>query len=227
MGVLAVLVAISVVSYNGVQHRASDVATIDASMGALDSLKVYYLRNQNYPSNFANTNYVPPLNVALAFYTDAPQKPVYSSLTPDQNAQLFLNSCNGLMPIVSGGTTYNTSCSYAGNNVHVAGQQSSNIVIKGPTVNQSDFVLTCGSACNTAQASIIQIFIDQGGTFPVTVPKSGASLPPPQMVNTGVASKFCLEARSAAYSDIIYHVDPSSTQPASGPCPSDPTLHYP
>lgn len=175
----------------------------------------------------ANTEFTPSLSVPMAFYTDSPQIPVYQSLTPDQNAQLFLNSCNGFMPITSGGITYNNSCVFSGNNLHAKGTGSSNIVMQGPVIQQSDFVLTCGSACNSAQSSIISAFVSQGGGFPITVPKNGATLPAPTMQTTGNASRYCLEGRSSVFVDIIYHMTPSSQDIESGPCPADAALHYP
>ena len=44
---------------------------------------------------------------------------------------------------------------------------------------------------------------------------------------TGNASRYCLEGRSSSYSDIIYHMSPSSSTLESGPCPADAALHYP
>ncbi|MFZ1801609.1 MAG: type II secretion system protein [Candidatus Saccharimonas aalborgensis] len=227
MVLIGILAIIGLVAYNNVQQRASDSTVQTTVTDALKHLQLFYVENRSYPSNIANTQYAPPLNVALALYTNAAQTPTYQNLTADQNAQLFLNACNGYMPIVSGGTTYNTSCVYSGNNAHIKGQVGSNVVISGPNFNQSDFVLTCGSACSTVQSNIISSFTSQGGSFPITVPKSGSSLPAPVLVTTGVASKFCLEGRSPQFSSVVYHVVPSSSAPESGPCPTDPTLHYP
>lgn len=225
--VIAVLTAITIVTYNGSQRRAMDVQVQQTVSDARKSLQVYYAFNSNYPPNIANTEYAPPLTVAVVLYTDAPQMPVYANLTADQNAQLFLNACNGFMPIVSGGTTYNTSCVFNGNNEHVKGEVGSNVVIKGPVINQSDFKLICGAACDQAQNSILTTFLAQGGTFPVNVPKQGSALPAPTSLQiTGPASRYCIEGRAPQYTDIVYH----ATEQAAvnkGPCPSDPALHYP
>ncbi len=131
------------------------------------------------------------------------------------------------MPIVSGGVTYNTSCVYNGNNQHIKGQVGANIVIHGPSINQSDFVLTCGPPCTAAQNSIINTFLAQGGTFPVTVPKKGSQLPAPSSMQiTGPASRYCLEGRAPQYTDIIFHATPDAGV-VEGPCPADASLHYP
>lgn len=121
--IIAILSAVSLIVYNGAQRSAMDAQVKQTVSDARKSLQVYYSFNNNYPPNIANTDYAPPLTVAVVLYTDAPQMPVYSNLTTAQNAQLFLNACNGFMPIVDNGITYNTSCVYNGNNEHIKGEQ--------------------------------------------------------------------------------------------------------
>jgi type II secretory pathway pseudopilin PulG len=225
--IIAILATIVVVSYLGTQRRSSDAVVRQTVSDALKHLQVYHVFNKSYPSNIANTEYAPPLSVAIALYTNAPQTPVYQNLDSAQNAQLFLNSCNGFMPIVEGPTTYNTACIFNGNNMHVKGQISSNIVVQGPVFNQSDFTLSCGAACDAAQSSIISTFLAQGGSFPIAVPKNGSALPAPSAMSNGPATDFCLEGRSAQFSDIIYHTRPDTESLESGPCPSNTNLHYP
>ncbi len=227
IAVIAVLATIVIVAYNGVQRRAADAQTRDAVADALKNLQLHYATSKGYPSNLADTEYAPPLSVAVTLYTNSTITPVYTNLTPEQNAQLFLNACNGYMPITSGGTTYNTACAYNGNNAHIKGTVSSNVVISGPNFNQTDFALTCGPSCDVAQNSILSQFQAQGGSFPVTVPKSGSPLPAPTSLSYSVASDFCVEGVSANYTDIAYHAIPSSQSLASGRCPPNPSLHYP
>lgn len=228
ISVIAVLAAISIVSYNGIQKSAASAQTRAAISDAAKSLKVYNGLNKSYPSNLAATDYAPPLSVAMVMYTDATQTPVYSGMDNDQNAQLFLNICNAYMPITSGGVTYNTECVYSGKNLHAKGQVSTNVVIAGPLNSAADFKLKCGALCDTVQQSILDMFVAQGGYYPINVPKNGATLPPPTMKTAGVANTFCLEARSAAFDTVIYHQVPDSTGPEDGPCPVfSPPLHYP
>lgn len=226
--VLAVLAITATVAYVGMQRRSSDASVMRTIADAQKVLQTFQVFNHYYPANIANTDYLPPVTVAVVLYTNAPQSPVYANLSSAQNAQLFLNACNGFMPVVDGGTTYNTACVYSGNNVHVKGTVASNVVLHGPTINQADFALTCGSACTTAQNNIIATFLAQGGSFPITVTGSGSVLPSPTMVTTGNASSYCLEGRSPNFSDIIYHTTPdSASMPELGPCPANPSLHYP
>ncbi len=225
--VVALIATLVLVSFSGMQKRSADAVTQRTVADALKSLQLYRVENRSYHANLADTDYLPPLSVATKLFTDAPQMPVYQNLTSEQNAQLFLNSCNGFMPIISGGQTFNTACIYNGKNVHIKGQVSSNIVIDGPSIAQADFTLPCGSDCSAAQANIINTFLAQGGVFPITVPKAGSSLPSPSMVNAGLATQFCVEGRSGQYNDVAYHSSSVSQLIEAGPCPENPSLHYP
>ncbi|MEO5949698.1 MAG: type II secretion system protein [Candidatus Saccharimonas sp.] len=224
LGILAVIVNLA---YNGAQQRTADAVVQDTIKGGRSALVIYHASNTAYPSNFANAEYAPPTSVAVTLFTDTAQSPVYSGLTSEQNAQLFLNTCNGFMPIVSGGTTYNTVCVYNGNNLHVKGTGSSNVVIQGPSIASNQFVLNCGAACNATQSTILSTFQAQGGTFPVTVVSSGANLPAPTLVSSGAASRYCLQARSAAFPNIVYYITTDMGAYAQGECPTDASLHYP
>lgn len=225
--IIAILATVSIITFANMRWRSVDALVKNTASDAQKALQTYGVFNQKtYPSNIAGTEYAPPLDVALALYTNAAQIPVYTNLTPDQNAQLFLNSCNGFMPVTDGVSTYNESCSYAGQNLHVKGTVSTNIVMQGPTISQSDFQLSCGSACDTAVDSIVSTFIAEGGTFPIVVPSRGSTLPQPTMTTTGVATNYCLEARSPLFSDIVYHATQNAANPAEGPCDTT-GLHYP
>lgn len=226
--VLSILAVIATVSYIGIQRRSADSTVMRTIADAQKTLQTFRVFNRYYPSNIANTDYAPPVSIAVVLYTNAPELPLYTGLTPEQNAQLFLNSCNGFMPVVDGGVTYNNSCVFNGNNAHIKGTISSNVVINGPVFGQADFVLTCGEACTTARDQAVASFLSQGGTFPITVPKHGSTLPAPTAVTYGNATDYCLEGRSPTYPDIIYHTTPdSASMPELGPCPPNPSLHYP
>jgi len=228
IAVCAILTVAGLVVYVGMQRRSADSMVMRTIADAQKTLQTFEVFNYYYPANIANTDYAPPISVAVVLYTDAEQTPVYSDLTPAENAQLFLNACNGFLPIHDGSATYNTACVYNGHNAHIKGTLTSNVVIQGPVFYQSDFVLTCGSACDQAQNNIIDKFFAQGGTFPITVPNSGSVMPAPAMVTYGNATTYCLEGRSPNFPDIIYHTTPdSASMPELGPCPENPNLHYP
>ncbi len=225
--VISILAAIVTTSYSGIQRRATSILIQQTVSDAEKNLYAYYAMNDYYPQNIADTEYAPPLSVAVVLYNNAPQIPQYMNLTSSQNAQLFLNACNGHMPITNGIHTYNTSCVFSGNNFHIKGQEAANVVLHGPLINQEDIVITCGSACTAAQNSIITAFLQQGGEFPVTVPKNGSALPAPTNYTTiGPATMFCVEGRSPLYNDLLYHATPSEGM-STGPCSLGTDLHYP
>jgi prepilin-type N-terminal cleavage/methylation domain-containing protein len=233
--VLGVLAAIMIIGYGGIQRRSHDSIARYTVADAYKVLQNYYIDNKNYPSNIANTEYTPPQIVSVALWTNAPQTPVYSNLSANQNAQLFINSCASMIAGLSGFT----GCTYSGNNLHASGTQSSNVVVQGPTINApgnntggTPFDLGCSTGpnpaeCSSAQSSIVSTFLAQGGTFPVTVIKSPSTLPAPTDVTTGAATTYCIQAQSSQYIDIVYHAIPSSPGPEPGPCPNGLGLHYP
>lgn len=225
--VIAIIATIGIMAYQGTQRRGASALVSTTAKDATKQLENYYLDRAKYPSNLADTDFTAPQSVAMSLYTNAPQTPVYENLNDDQNAQLFLNACNGFMPIVNGSTTYNTSCVYSGRNGHIKGQTSSNVVIKGPSIEQADFVLICGSLCTSTQQDIIATFLAQGGRFPVIVPKAGAALPAPTMQTSGEASDYCVEARSGYFDDVVFHATAESGRVVAGHCPDNPELHYP
>jgi len=226
--VIAILVGITAVNYGGWQRRTANSITRSEVDRATASLNQYKNFSNNYPPNLAGTNYVSSSHVALVLLTNAPSVGKYQDLTPDQNAQLFLNVCNANLSL----TPYNTSCAFQGSGVgakvHVAGTQSTNTIWNSP-IQQSDVTIPCGSdqaACDAATSAMIAQLTAQGGTFPITVNGSEVALPPPTQIPNGPADAFCLQATSADFGDVIYHTTSESSKAVPGPCPDDPSLHY-
>lgn len=225
--VLAILSTLVTFGYSSFQQRSAASVAKTEIRNARSSLELFNGLERDYPPNLAGVNYVAPEKIVTALYTNSPQVEQYIGMTADQNAQLFLNSCNANMPITDGGTTYNTSCSFAGINIHVKGTKSSNVVFNGPTVEKSEIVLDCGSVCDAAAATMISNFEAQGGTWPLSVPGGQVTLPEPTLVSNGKATKYCLEARYADYDNIIFYMLSGDPSIHEGTCPSDPELHYP
>lgn len=225
--VISILATLVMIGYGAWQRSVANSNVQSDVQQATSALKMYQNFSNDYPPNLGGVSFASSANVALKLSTNAAQVRVYSGLTSDQNAQLFLNTCNALMPIASGGTTYNTSCSFAGNNIHAAGTNSSNVVWQGPTIQQSAITLPCGAACTSATQTMISEFTAQGGTFPLSIPNKNVSLPAYSTQSTGPATRFCLEGVSVPYGDIVYHTTSENMLVVSGPCPSDPALHYP
>lgn len=202
-------------------YMADNTVRSDIESGT-SSLMSYRNFKNGFPPNMAGTNFSASQGVALSLFTNAPSVGVYDSLTDHQNAQLMLNVCNGNL-----GDTNNTACVFNGNGggakIHVKGTEASNVHWRSP-IKESDIVLT-GSDPSIAQG-IIDQFKAQGGVFPIIVSSSdNATMPEPDQIPNGLATRFCLESESAAF-DIVYHTVDGKTGPVAGPCPEDPELKY-
>lgn len=222
--ILSVLANIVIVGYGSWQQRIASTSVKSDILQASAGLKSYRNFKNTYPPNLAGTGFASSNNVGLILYTDAPSIGVYQSLTPNQNAQLFLNSCNANLQ-----NTYSTSCSFAGNKngakIHVKGTNSTNAIWNMP-IQQSDVVLDCGTNCLNATNTMIQQFTAQGGTFPINSNGNTSQLPEPTQVPNGPATKYCIEGRSASYPEIVFYSRSDAPKIQSGTCPSDPDLHY-
>lgn len=229
--IIGILATIVIISYGNWQHSVADKSVKSDVSQATSSLASYNNFKNSYPPNLAGTGFASSPSVGIILYTNTPSIGVYSSLTDDQNAQLFLNVCNANLD----GTT-NTACTFAGNNngakIHVKGTASSNVIWSSPICKTagagcgSVVQLTCGPACDTATAAIINQFLQQGGKFPVIVQGNTTPLPEPTMQPNGQASRYCLEGRSSDFTDISYYTTDTNKTPSSGHCPNDSELHY-
>lgn len=225
--IIGILATIGVAVYVNIQWRATDASVQATLQQVTKKLNAHHTVNNDYPPNLAGVQFTPHYSIGMAFYTNAPQIRVYTGLSADQNAQLLLNTCNANMPITDGSTQYNTVCVYNGNNAHIKGTVSSNVILHGPTIYQADIVLRCGAICDATASRIVSQFLAQGGTFPVIVPKKNVTLPGTTAVSYGSSTKFCLEARSSTFDDIIYHTSSEDYSITKGLCPPSPELHYP
>ena len=227
--VIGILAGITYVSYNGMQERAATSAVQDSLRAGGELLEINYTRKRDYPPNFADTEFVANDNVAIALWTNATQVRVHDNLTPLQNGQLFLNTCNANLPFTSGGHTLD-NCRTTGNvklQIHATG--GANVQLDSP-FSKAQLVAAfsgCSTACQAIGQAVIDQFESQGGTWPIHLSKTPVSLPEPELVNTGNATKFCLEGRSSQYSGVVGHIKSGDSAPTPGPCPDDPELHYP
>lgn len=225
---ISILAFIGMMSYGTWQHTTADHSVRSDIQQAISGLENYKNFKDYYPPNLAGTGFAASTSVAITLSTNAPSVGVYQNLSPDQNAQLFLNSCNANMF----STPNNTSCTFEGNTggakIHVKGTLSTNAIWNSP-IAQSDLTLSCGgqqSQCDTALTNMIAQFNAQGGTFPIIVPNNNVPLPEPQQVPNGPADRYCVEGRSSTFPDIIYHALSNDKVLSTGECPVDPTLHY-
>lgn len=223
IAILGILLAVAILGYGAWSRNiATTAAKSDLNM-AVTALKSYKNFSNSYPPNMAGTSFASSPHTAVTLYTNAPSLGVYSNLTDDQNAQLFLNVCNANL---SG--TNSTSCVFQGNGngakIHVKGTTGTNAI--WPTdVDQNEVVISCGAACNTATANMISQFLAQGGHFPVKVPGNNVSLPTPDQVPNGPATEYCVQSQSSEFADIVYHSTETDDGASSGVC-ADASLHY-
>lgn len=228
--VLAILAAIAIIGYGAWRQSIAKTSVQSDLQHATNGLKSYQNFKNDYPPNLGGVDFAPSDGVSLRLSTNAKQVRKYGSgaLNADQNAYLFINSCNSIMPIVEGSTVYNGSCTISGINLHVKGVQASNENWKGPEITQDEIILTCGGACTAAVQQMIDAFLAQGGTFPLMLPKGSVEMPAYDVAySEGPATRFCLEAVSVDYEGIVYHTTSESSDIAAGPCPADAELHYP
>ena len=226
--ILATLATTSVVAFGS--WRREQAATLVKSdvQQAASGLSNYKNFKDSYPPNLAGTGFAASNSVALTLSTNAPSVGVYEGLQPDQNAQLFLNTCNANLF----STPNNTACGFEGNKtgakIHAKGTNGSNAIWSDP-INQTDLSITCGSdqaACNQAINDMITQFSAQGGTFPIEIPEKNVPLPEPTQVPNGPASRYCLEGRANDYPDIAYYILSETKAIVAGGCPNDPSLQY-
>ena len=224
ISVIAILASVTMVSYGLWGRQTSDSVVKNDVIQATSGLTSYINFQNNYPPNLAGINFAASQGNELTLYTNAPSIGVYSNLTKDQNAQLFLNTCNANLSGLD-----NTACTFAGNGggakIHVKGTHTSNTIWNSP-IYQSDVTLPYGPAYTAATNTIISQFLAQGGTFPIIVTGSNVTLSVPTQQPNGPATDYCIEGRSGAYPDVVYHATPSDKSPTSGACPPNANLHY-
>lgn len=226
--VIAVLAGVSIVAFGSWQRSQANSAVKSDLQQAVSGLQTYKNFKNNYPPNLAGTGFAASQKVAMKLSTNAPSVGVYENLTNDQNAQLFLNACNANLFT----TPNNTACSFQGNGngakIHVKGTNGSNTIWNSPLA-QSGVTLNCGaqqSACNQAISDMVSQFVAQGGRFPIVVPGGNVPLPEPSRVPNGPANRYCLEARSNDFPEIVYYVLSDAKVITAGACPNDPSLNY-
>lgn len=228
VGILGILVGIGIIGLGSWQRQQAANSVVSDIHQATSGLSNYRNFKGSFPPNLAGTNFAASSRVALKLSTNAPSIGVYSGLTVDQNAQLFLNSCNANLFL----TPNNTVCSFEGTKtaakIHTKGTDGSNKIWNSP-VAASDISLNCGTdqaACDAAISSMTSQFTAQGGTFPITVPDRNVPLPEPTQSPNGPADRYCIEGRANVYPDIVYHSVSNENDILEGECPSDPSLHY-
>lgn len=245
--IISLLATITIAAY-GSWQRSTAKNTVKADLlHAASIIKSVHNFKNTYPTSIfakdlssdGEPGIQPSENVTMSLKTNAIMLPVYSNLSQAQNSQLFLDACNSAMPVTStnDGTIYHSSC-YS----FITGLLQFRIASNGRTAYianpiQENFSITCSKflgSCNesdynavttAAVSNMKERFSNQGGTYPVSMPLlfNGAVLPDPSSSYTeNEATKYCAEAVSKKFPDIIYHIKSSSpSMPQSGSCPAN------
>lgn len=247
VAIISILAGITIAAYGSWQRNMAKNTVQADLLHAASVIKSVHNFKNTYPtsifakdlSNDGEPGIQPSNDVTMSLKTNVILLPVYSNLSQAQNSQLFLDACNSAMPVIStnNGALYHSSC-YS----FITGLLQFRLASNGRTAYianpiQEDFSITCSKflgSCNESDYSAVtsaavskmkQRFTNQGGTYPVSMPLlfTGAVLPDPSSSYTeNEATKYCTEAVSKKFPDIIYHVRSSSpSMPQSGPCPAD------
>lgn len=221
VSVMAILLTVSYVGYNGIV----DKAVASSARNDLDSVKknmeISFAKNGGKYPNFIPDDVKPSDGITLRLVESKP----YTSLTPPQNAQLLVSTCDQLITegygsgvnIWGSPAHYITDCQIHGGGFQVTGWHT----FPG-TTSIGDMALTNWYTTHvTPQAGFpdkLDVHLafaaelerrhsSLGGDFPATTTSGTAVLPTP---NAGyVPTEYCVEASHVSHTDIIWHVDQS------------------
>jgi prepilin-type N-terminal cleavage/methylation domain-containing protein len=231
IAVIGILVAISIIAYNGVQKNAADKAMKSDLEQVTAEMQRSQLQNGGvYPTTLPSAIKASP-NVTLTLKHSGNINFYGTALTPVQNGVLMSQICQDLVNegvgkgVDQGGKTnaYITGCgNWNHNSMQVTGWDSkvySTPVSDSTLLNYADN-FTTNDTYNKAQQTVVKNFYHElvdrqtkeGGTYPITsfwdswatTTNGGVMnqpLPMPQQLPW-----YCVEATHSSYSDLIWHV---------------------
>lgn len=219
IAVLGILAVIATLSFGAWQTSVATNSVKSDLQLASSSMQSYLNLNSYYPPNFDGTGFISSKNVAVSLYTNTGTTLVYTSLTPDQNAQLFLNTCNALLNPLANVTTCEFEGNKSGAKVHVKGTSGANEIWDSP-IAPGDVAISpgCDATCNAALTNLKNIFVAQGGTWDVVIPESEVQMPAPTEMITGQADRYCIEGHSSTDPSIGFYVDSTTKTVTEGVC---------
>lgn len=110
--VIAILAAISIVAYNGIQQRANNTAIINAASQSMRLLQAYIAQEGAYPFTTSSANICITTESGCASSGDAPA--VNANATFDANMRQVGNLPRSV-PVLSGGDRYGVLYQYSSN----------------------------------------------------------------------------------------------------------------
>ena len=231
--VIAILAAVTVVGFNGVQRRANEATAATDLRNVSLALETIYLDAGSYPTSLPTSFKTSP-KISLNL-KDAPSGSVrYDGMTSTQNAVLFQDTC--LATIAAGwglkedqpSNSYFTDCIVQERTqLRLNGWNAGKYVTAPVTVAKLDSHVASYAGGNiplyVQKATIFmtkwkELFQAQGGSFPVagfwdpwaTSVNGGVmkpSLPTPTVVGSASDnSMYCIEARHSSDANLIMHI---------------------
>lgn len=235
--VIAILAAISIVAYTGMQRRASDTTVVSDIRQAASLLVTNDISGQGLPSNINDIMQSSP-GVQLTLMTSGGGV-YYSGLSNEQNGRLFYEHCQDLVdegygsgPNDFGDNTvaYISGCHVYDNDYLQINGWNGGFELSNPIVSLENLQAYVDSAASShpnhpSYRSTLEVFMDElvsrftseGGTLPVEQfwqPwVSTPTLPEPTPRD---GDGFCLRATHERYSDISYVSSSSNPTPREG-----------
>jgi prepilin-type N-terminal cleavage/methylation domain-containing protein len=239
--VIGILAAIVIVTFSGIQRRATATTLQSDLSNASKMMKIAQVDTGSFPSSLPATVRTSK-SVTL---TLAPQggTPVYSGLTAVQNGLLFYDTCRQLIAEGVGqkpddGHHYISACDvYNKNQIHIEGWNGRDVNTPLTTAALDTYVSSYSGGQKpefTTQATnfmnlLKSRFQTSGGVFSITsfwdswaTPVNGGVMKPTMPAPTSTTgssdpNEFCINATHASYPDLKWHIT-AGTAPAEGPC---------
>lgn len=219
--VIAILAGIVLASYGGWRHMTAVNVVKNDLTQASASLKNTVNFSGSYP---ATLSMQPSSSVVFTYKPNGTIQ--YANLTSNQNAQLFLNICNSVMPLAApdGSQTYVTKCvgqwgvdiTGGAHDSYLSTPIQSNFTISDNPSGTGSYYNPYNQVVGAASSQIASTFQQEGGTFPVTFQNNPTTTLPAPATNN--VNGYCLEADSTMDTSVVYHISDSNTQPTPGTC---------
>lgn len=244
IGVIAILIGISTLSYTYIQKRTAETAVRSDLAGMLKLVEIDQMRTRQ-PLSDLPEEYTPSSGVTASFVT-VTNPPSYGALTPVQNGVLFHQTClnliadptNTTIHAASGGGTGSviTSCNdgISGNRLLITGWSSQNWMVPVQKSQLETYInsvpydswwIDRQDVVRGFYTKLISNFETSGGTWPINSfwdtwanEWSGVKkeeLPAP---TTPASTSWCIEAHHQRSADVYFHIASQSNEPTEGRC---------
>ncbi len=230
--IIGLLAGITTVAYSGIQKRAASAAMQSDLENAASIVEQYGLRNDgSFPdSAYLRAQFKGTKTVSLTVSSSGTAQSSYIGLSDAQNATLFVNLCNEMMPLTSGSYIYTTTCmgqwgmnlgggSHGG---YVATPiQSTFTLVDSACTNPSSnagYCLPYHTVATEKTDALRELFLAQGGTFPITMQNNTPAMLPPLPAAPSAPNSYCIAATHTGYPELHYRINSEKLKPELGAC---------